>query len=47
MIPVLATFGFNLKKSYFLLYSSDGLFLDYLTNTKQVTSGASQFFIDL
>lgn len=46
MIPILAKFGFNFKTSPFRLYTSEGLFLGFLLNAKQVISSESQFYID-
>ena len=46
MVPLLIKFGFNLKKSPFRIYTSEGLFVGYLINANQVTSGESQFYTD-
>jgi hypothetical protein len=46
MLPILAKFGWDVKKTPFRAYINVGPFLGYLVSAKQITSGQSQFFID-
>ena len=46
MIPVLAKFGWNFKKSPWRIYADAGPFLGILLSAKQVTSGQSQIYAD-
>ncbi|MGZ3767570.1 MAG: porin family protein [Mucilaginibacter sp.] len=46
MIPVLAKFGWNLKKSPLRIYADTGPFVGFLLSAHQITSGQSQFYLD-
>jgi hypothetical protein len=46
MIPVLAKFGWNLKKSSLRVYADVGPFVSFLLSAHQVTSGQSEFYTD-
>jgi hypothetical protein len=47
MLPILAKFGWNLSKtSPFRIYVDAGPFLGYLVAAHQLTSGASQIYLD-
>jgi len=46
MLPVLAKFGWTLKKTPLRVYVDFGPFVGYLISAKQVTSGQSQFYTD-
>jgi len=46
MLPVLAKFGWNIKKTPLRVYVDFGPFIGYLVSAKQVTSGQSQFYTD-
>jgi hypothetical protein len=46
MIPILAKFGWNFKKSPLRIYVDAGPFVGFLLSAHQVTSGESQFYAD-
>lgn len=46
MVPILAKFGWNLKKSPLRFYVDAGPFVSFLLSAHQVTSGESQFYTD-
>ncbi|MDB5135355.1 MAG: hypothetical protein JWP37_1958 [Mucilaginibacter sp.] len=46
MIPVLAKFGWNFKKSPYRFYADAGPFVGFLLSAHQITSGESQFYTD-
>lgn len=46
MLPLLAKFGWNIKKSPFRVYVDAGPFVGLLVSAHQVTSGKSEFFTD-
>jgi hypothetical protein len=46
LIPVLAKFGWNIKKSPFRIYADAGPFAGFLLAAHQVTSGQSPFYTD-
>lgn len=46
MVPILARFGWDLKKSPLRIYVDAGPFLGFLLSAHQVTSGQSQFYLD-
>jgi hypothetical protein len=46
LIPILAKFGWNLKKSPWRIYVDAGPFLGILLSAKQVTSGESELYTD-
>jgi len=46
MIPVLAKFGWDFKKSPWRFYVDAGPFVSYLLSAHQITTGESQFYAD-
>jgi hypothetical protein len=46
MVPILAKFGWDFKKSPLRIYVDAGPFVSFLLSAHQVTSGQSQFYAD-
>jgi hypothetical protein len=46
MVPILAKFGWDFKKSPLRIYVDAGPFVSFLLSAHQVTSGQSQFYTD-
>lgn len=46
MLPILAGFGWNIRKTPWRIYANVGPFVSWLVSAHQVTSGNSPFYID-